>query len=54
KRHRSTKEQQQVLNEAFAREQHPTSQVREKLAEQLGMDPRSVQIWFQNRRASAK
>jgi hypothetical protein len=32
----------------------PNKQLREELAKELGTTPRSIQIWFQNRRAKAK
>lgn len=46
KRKRTSPEQLRVLESTFSREQHPTLGVRNQLAMQLGMTPRSVQIWY--------
>lgn len=40
------------LSEVFRTEQYPNLQVRNELASELSMTERSVQIWFQNRRAT--
>ncbi|RKO90542.1 homeobox domain-containing protein, partial [Blyttiomyces helicus] len=43
-----------VLQESFEQNSMPTNDERKTLAEQIGMDPRTIQIWFQNRRAARK
>lgn len=50
KRKRATPEQTNRLNEVFAETFFPTSNQRMDLAMELGMSPRTVQIWFQNKR----
>ncbi|KAI9139033.1 Homeodomain-like protein, partial [Paraphysoderma sedebokerense] len=50
KRKRANDWQLQVLNKVFDQVAFPTANVRKELAQLLGMTPRSVQIWFQNRR----
>lgn len=47
-------EQLAVLVAAFEREPLPNLDQRQELAKVLGMTPRSVQIWFQNRRQRLK
>jgi hypothetical protein len=37
------------LEVEFNKNPTPTAQVREKIAEEINMTERSVQIWFQNR-----
>lgn len=54
KRTRATPEQLAVLEKAFSTNPTPNSRVREQLANELGMPDRSIQIWFQNRRAKVK
>jgi len=54
KRNRTTPEQLLILEEAFLKNPTPTSQVRDAIAEKVEMSSRSVQIWFQNRRAKLK
>ena len=39
-----------LLETIFSADSFPTFTVRNQLAEQLGIDSRQVQIWFQNRR----
>lgn len=53
-RKRTTKAQLKVLEKAFENCPRPDSIMRKKLGEQLAMTPRSVQVWFQNRRAKVK
>ncbi|ORZ13674.1 hypothetical protein BCR42DRAFT_453009 [Absidia repens] len=43
-----------VLEEEYQTNTKPTAAKRYQLAEQLDMTPRTVQIWFQNKRAKAK
>ncbi|KAI9007295.1 homeobox domain-containing protein, partial [Gaertneriomyces semiglobifer] len=54
KRLRTTSAQLMRLQEAFDRDPMPTPAVRAELADELGMTSRSVQVWFQNRRAKCK
>lgn len=54
KRKRTAPDQLKVLEDVFSGHQHPNLLLRNQLAVQLGMTPRSVQIWFQNRRAKAR
>ncbi|RUS22871.1 hypothetical protein BC938DRAFT_475172 [Jimgerdemannia flammicorona] len=54
RRRRLTQEETRILNQVFETTTKPNSQVRKRLAQQLGMTPRAVQIWFQNRRAKQK
>lgn len=54
KRTRATPEQLAVLEKTFSTNPTPNSRVREQLANELGMPDRSIQIWFQNRRAKVK
>jgi len=53
-RKRTTKAQLKVLEKTFENCPRPDSTMRKKLADQLSMTPRSVQVWFQNRRAKVK
>lgn len=53
-RKRTTKTQLKVLEQTFETNIRPDANMRKKLGEQLGMTPRSVQVWFQNRRAKIK
>ncbi|KAJ1835208.1 hypothetical protein LPJ63_001333 [Coemansia sp. RSA 2711] len=54
KRHRLRPEQTRKLLDVFARTNKPDSDLRKSLGRELGMTPRTVQIWFQNRRAKMK
>ncbi|KAG9305052.1 hypothetical protein G9A89_007455 [Geosiphon pyriformis] len=54
KRTRATPEQLAILEETFKTNTSPNSKVREALAEKVNMSERSIQIWFQNRRAKMK
>ncbi|ODA79124.1 hypothetical protein RJ55_04716 [Drechmeria coniospora] len=54
KRQRATQDQLTVLEVEFNKNPTPTAGVREKIAEDINMTERSVQIWFQNRRAKIK
>ncbi|KAI9020890.1 homeobox domain-containing protein [Phycomyces nitens] len=51
KRKRISPEQYQRLMQVFAQTDTPSSDAREKLAIELDMTKREVQVWFQNRRA---
>lgn len=54
KRTRATPEQLSVLEKTFNVNPSPNNRVREQLSRELGMSERSIQIWFQNRRAKVK
>ncbi|KAG8830422.1 hypothetical protein FRC18_008121 [Serendipita sp. 400] len=54
RRSRATQEQLDILNGVYARTPFPTTAERSELAARLKMTPRSVQIWFQNKRQGAK
>jgi hypothetical protein len=54
KRTRATPEQLAILEDTFKTNTSPNSKVREALAEKVSMSERSIQIWFQNRRAKMK
>ncbi|KAK9355301.1 hypothetical protein V1523DRAFT_394689 [Lipomyces doorenjongii] len=50
KRKRATQQQVNRLNEVFQQTFFPSTEQRLELSRELGMTPRTVQIWFQNRR----
>jgi hypothetical protein len=54
KRQRATQDQLATLEVEFNKNPTPTALVRERIAEEINMTERSVQIWFQNRYASLK
>ncbi|KAG6020865.1 hypothetical protein E4U41_002705 [Claviceps citrina] len=54
KRQRATQDQLTILEVEFNKNPTPTAQVRDRIAEEINMTERSVQIWFQNRRAKIK
>ncbi|KAA8900186.1 hypothetical protein FN846DRAFT_781937 [Sphaerosporella brunnea] len=54
KRQRATQEQLVTLEAEFNKNPTPTALVRERIALEINMTERSVQIWFQNRRAKIK
>lgn len=54
KRHRASWQQKMVLEKVFQTSQYPDLAMRTQLSQQIGMSPRKVQIWFQNRRTKAK
>ena len=54
KRTRVTPSQLTILEETFALSATPDSKMRKQLAQKLQMPERSIQIWFQNRRAKVK
>ncbi|OUM60756.1 hypothetical protein PIROE2DRAFT_45947, partial [Piromyces sp. E2] len=43
-----------ILSEIYEHTQKPNSVLRNRLAQELGMSSRQIQIWFQNRRAKIK
>ena len=49
KRQRATQDQLGLLEIEFNKNPTPTAAVRERIAEEINMTERSVQIWFQNR-----
>jgi hypothetical protein len=49
KRQRATQDQLTTLEMEFNKNPTPTATVRERIAEEINMTERSVQIWFQNR-----
>ncbi|KAI1813762.1 homeobox domain-containing protein [Poronia punctata] len=54
KRQRATQDQLTTLELEFNKNPTPTATVRERIADEINMTERSVQIWFQNRRAKIK
>ncbi|KAG8530336.1 uncharacterized protein KY384_004838 [Bacidia gigantensis] len=54
KRQRATQDQLITLEVEFNKNPTPTATVRERIASEISMTERSVQIWFQNRRAKIK
>jgi Homeodomain len=54
KRQRATQDQLITLEVEFEKNPTPTAAVRERIAQDINMTERSVQIWFQNRRAKIK
>ena len=49
KRQRATQDQLTTLEQEFNKNPTPTAPVRERIADEINMTERSVQIWFQNR-----
>jgi hypothetical protein len=54
KRQRATQDQLVTLEIEFSKNATPTAAVRERIAQEINMTERSVQIWFQNRYAPRK
>ncbi|KAJ2782767.1 Short stature homeobox protein 2 [Coemansia javaensis] len=54
KRKRASPQQLEVLNKVFASTSFPSTEMRNRLARELGMTPRTVQIWFQNKRQASR
>ncbi|KAJ3306512.1 hypothetical protein HDU76_004809 [Blyttiomyces sp. JEL0837] len=54
RRIRATKPQVAIMDAVFKVSPNPDSATRKRMAEQCGMSERSVQIWFQNRRARTR
>ncbi|TFK54107.1 hypothetical protein OE88DRAFT_1615394, partial [Heliocybe sulcata] len=48
-RKRTSRHQLKILEATFKDETKPNANLRRRLADQLNMTPRSVQVWFQNR-----
>jgi hypothetical protein len=53
-RKRTTRAQTKILEEQFKSTDKPDAATRNDLSIRLGMTPREVQVWFQNRRAKEK
>ena len=49
KRQRATQDQLATLEMEFSKNPTPTADVRDRIADEINMTQRSVQIWFQNR-----
>ncbi|OAD00564.1 Homeodomain-like DNA binding domain-containing transcription factor, partial [Mucor lusitanicus CBS 277.49] len=54
KRKRASPNQLVVLNRIFNQTYFPSTEIRIELGKQLGMSPRTVQIWFQNKRQALR
>ncbi|TFL02465.1 hypothetical protein BDV98DRAFT_592151 [Pterulicium gracile] len=54
KRRRADANQLKILNEVWERTAFPSTEERAELAKRLDMSPRSVQIWFQNKRQNMR
>ncbi|CAO3595884.1 unnamed protein product [Absidia cylindrospora] len=54
KRKRANSKQLETLNQVFDRTFFPSTQMRAELGKQLAMSPRTVQIWFQNKRQAMR
>lgn len=54
RRKRATVKQTQALQKVFELTAFPSTILRENLARYLGMSPRTVQVWFQNKRQAAR
>lgn len=53
-RQRISKSQYKILEKVFTDNPMPNGDTRQQLATQLSMTPRTIQVWFQNRRAKNK
>jgi hypothetical protein len=54
KRRRTSPDELDILENTFKVHPMPNQALRQQLAQKLGMTPRRVQIWFQNKRAKLK
>ncbi|KAG0779750.1 hypothetical protein G6F29_012556 [Rhizopus arrhizus] len=54
KRKRASPSQLYILNQVFQQTCFPSTELRIELGKRLGMSPRTVQIWFQNKRQSTR
>nr|DAD45683.1 TPA_asm: hypothetical protein HUJ06_003913 [Nelumbo nucifera] len=54
KKLRLTKEQSMLLEDSFKQNRTLNTAQKQELAEQLNLQPRQVEVWFQNRRARTK
>ncbi|KAI9291971.1 homeobox transcription factor Rpx-II, partial [Neoconidiobolus thromboides FSU 785] len=48
------KERHKILESIFTLNPYPPKDARKEISQQLQMDPREFQIWFQNRRCREK
>ncbi|KIK27986.1 hypothetical protein PISMIDRAFT_65337, partial [Pisolithus microcarpus 441] len=48
-RKRTSRSQLKVLEDVYRKDTKPNASVRKRLAAELDMLPRAVQVWFQNR-----
>lgn len=53
-RKKTSRMQLEVLENSYRENSRPDGRTRKMLGDQLGMTPRCVQVWFQNRRAKEK
>jgi hypothetical protein len=53
-RHRHSAYQLAALNQLYERNEHPSLDDRTNLAEKIGMETKTVNAWFQNKRAANK
>lgn len=53
-RQKISKSQYKILEKSFTDNPMPNGDTRQQLATQLSMTPRTIQVWFQNRRAKSK
>ncbi|KAJ3555423.1 hypothetical protein NM688_g2586 [Phlebia brevispora] len=53
-RHRMTDRQLERLEALYQQDTHPSREQKQALGEEVGMDTRTVTVWFQNRRQLAK
>ncbi|KAG0021764.1 hypothetical protein BGZ82_011211 [Podila clonocystis] len=53
-RQKISKSQYKILEKSFINNPMPNGDTRQQLATQLSMTPRTIQVWFQNRRAKSK
>ncbi|KAI0095083.1 homeobox domain-containing protein [Irpex rosettiformis] len=53
-RHRMTDKQLERLEALYQEDTHPTRERKQALGDDVGMDTRTVTVWFQNRRQLAK
>lgn len=54
RRSRASPDQLLILEKTFVYNKSPNAKIREELSKKLGMTERSIQIWFQNKRAKVK